>query len=95
MLGAALEINRFNTLLFLAKAGHLVISDTTKKGSAKKMCPYQVLRTSLSMSTSVLKALPGNFMSKDTPLVCKCVVIYALCEALQCHAGKCQVRYFV
>ena len=24
-----------------------------------------------------------------------CVAIYALCEALQCHAGKCQVRSFV
>ena len=24
-----------------------------------------------------------------------CVVIYALCETLQCHDGKCQVRYFV
>ena len=24
-----------------------------------------------------------------------CVVIYALCEALKCHAGKCQVRFFV
>ena len=23
-----------------------------------------------------------------------CVVIYVLCEALYCHAGKCQVRYF-
>ena len=23
-----------------------------------------------------------------------CVVIYALCEALHCHAGKCQFRYF-
>ena len=22
------------------------------------------------------------------------VVIYVLCEALHCHAGKCQVRYF-
>ena len=27
-------------------------------------------------------------------LDCNCVVIYVLCEALHCHAGKCQVRYF-
>ena len=24
---------------------------------------------------------------------CNCVVTYALCEALHCHAEKCQVRY--
>ena len=28
-------------------------------------------------------------------ILCRyCVVIYALCEALHCHAGKWQVRYF-
>ena len=27
-------------------------------------------------------------------LACRCVVIYVLCEALYCHAGKLQVRYF-
>ena len=37
MLYAALEINRCNTLLFLAKVGHLVISDVTKKGWTKNV----------------------------------------------------------
>ena len=27
-------------------------------------------------------------------LAWNCVVIYVLCEALYCHAGKFQVRYF-
>ena len=27
-------------------------------------------------------------------LAWNCVVIYVLCEALHCHAGKCQVGYF-
>ena len=40
----------------------------------------------------------GSVLS-DTPNVrylvaLYCVVIYVLCEALQCHAGKWQVRYF-
>ena len=30
----------------------------------------------------------------DVILAWNCVVIYVLCEALYCHAGKFQVRYF-
>ena len=30
----------------------------------------------------------------DVILAWNYVVIYVLCEALHCHAGKCQVRYF-
>ena len=35
MLDATQEINRFNILFFLAKVGHLMISDVTKKGWTK------------------------------------------------------------
>ena len=33
-------------------------------------------------------------LSMELWLFTRCVVIYAMCEALRCHAGKCQVRYF-
>ena len=47
-----------------------------------------------SSYTCSMGFMPGDEAGQDKRLTlflaCNCVVIYMLCEALHCHAGKCQ-----